>query len=484
MIKSPVLRAPGTTGVYDPRTNTVGLSFDFQELFPNVFHPTLESWRKTLTAIHEWVHFYQFATTTYGFLYQSLTFAQAYMVNGFLTLYQPQKERCRLPLIKMGETLSIEGESKWSVHLRAVYLLEDLRKAVFGYAPFSEFSSPKFAEWLVIGKVLNQICGTPNIYITQVPKGVPASGAWRYRIDDLLEAHAHALSSLWLMQTVEKYGLPRRITEMLLEYANEVAVGPYKAFLNYQLPVPDEHRMYTFCALCDIALNPPGFHFEENAKLVSFPDQVWSPVERMWRYLHMTLQGDLPVPERKEAGFEWQYLERAKASLQMEGDYVLPFSGNADGKLEDLRKKSLRLLEIKDVPPGLSLTWLDRIQAFSLANSVREQFPLVLAGNHVNELELLTRSIGGPIVISNLPDRRRFFPRICTGLLELGLLEKANTKDGEIFLRSGISELEAISKLLYMSNQEAELVADESVFLGGSLTEFLGRYDLKLEDFD
>ncbi len=225
MIESPLLRAPGTAGIYDPRTNTASLSFDLENLFPKVFHPTPESWRKNLAAIHEWVHFYQFATTTYGFLYQALTFAQAYMVNGFLTLYQPRKKSCRLPLIETGEVLSIEETPKWSVHLRAVYLLEDLRKAVYGYAPFPESFGPKLGEWRVIGESLNEICGTPKIYITQVPEGVPASGAWRYRIDDLLEAHAHALSSLWLMQTVEQYGLPRRITEELLGAIGDGAIG-------------------------------------------------------------------------------------------------------------------------------------------------------------------------------------------------------------------------------------------------------------------
>jgi hypothetical protein len=485
MIKSPLLRAPGTAGVYDPRTNTTGLSFDFEDLFPKVFHPTPESWRKNLAAIHEWVHFYQFATTTYGFLYQALTFAQAYMVNGFLTLYQPRKKRCHLPLIKAGEALSIKKKPKWSVHLRAAYLLEDLRKAVYGYAPFPESFSPKLDEWQLIGEVLNQVCGTPKIYITQVPDGVPASGALRYRIDDLLEAHAHVLSSMWLMQTVEQYGLPRRITEAVVEHANKVAVGPYKAFLEYELPVPEKHRMYTICALCDIALNPPGFHFEETkGQLLLFPDQVWSPVERMWRYLHMTIQGDLPVPERTEAGFEWQYLESVKEALKMEGNYVLPFSGSAEGKLEDLRKKSLGLLKSQDVPLSLSLTWLDRIQTFSIASSVREEFPLILAGNHVQDLELLTRSVGGPIVISDLPDRQRFFPRVCTGLLNLGLLEDPTSTEGEMAIRSGIAELEAIGKLLYMSNREAEQVADESLFLGCSLREFLEGYGLKLEDFD
>jgi len=264
-----------------------------------------------------------------------------------------------------------------------------------------------------------------------------------------------------------------------------VALGPYKAYLEYELPVPEEHRMYTFCALCDIALNPPGLHFgETEGQLLLFPDQVWSPVERMWRYLHLTIQGDLPVPKREDDGFEWQYLESVKAALEMEGNYVLPFSGSAEGKLEDLRKKSLGLLESQDVPMSLSLTWLDRIQTFSLASSVREQFPLILAGNHVQDLELLTRSVGGPIVISNLPGRQRFFPRICTGLLTLGLLKEPISNEGEMIVRSGIAELEAIGKLLYMSNPEAELIADESVFLGCSLREFLGEYGLRLEDFD
>jgi len=484
LIESPLLQAPGTTGSYDPRTNTAGLAFDLGDLLPNIFKPTRADWRKNLVALHEWAHFYQFATTTYGFLYQTFTFAQAYMVNGLLSLYDPRKGRCRLPLLASGATAGLVSQPPWHLHLRISYLLEQLRNAVYGYAPFPEVLGDPSGEWMAVFEVLSEICGTPKIVITRTPGEAPLSGAHRYRIDDLLESHAHALSSIWLMQIVERDELPRCITDELLQHANEVAVGPYRAFLQHALPVPDRDRMYAFCALCDIALNPPGFHIENQRPMVLIPDQVWSPVERMWRYMALTQEGRLPVPNRDKPGFEWEFLKKLKDSLTNERDYVLPFSANPERKLEDLREKTLGLLRIEDVPEALSLTWLDRIQAFSLANAAREQIPLILAGNHIQDLEVLIRSVGGPVAISRLQDRTRLFPRICTGLIHLGILTLGDSLIGEHVVRAGIAQLEAVSRLLYMTRGEIEKVASDSVFMEESLTAFLERYHLTLADFD
>jgi hypothetical protein len=480
MIESLLLHAPGTTGVYDPRTNTAGLSFDLEGLFPDLFRPTPDNWRSTLSLLHEWAHFYQFATTSYGFLYQVLTFAQAYMVNGLLTIYDPRKRRCSLPLLNAGAKVDLKSDP----HLRICYILENLRGAVYGYAPFPDSFGSIFKEWMIASEVLAEIFGAPRIFIGRVPDEVPISGAFRYRIDDLLESHAHALSCVWLMQILERDGLPRRITEELLEHANKMAVGPYRSFLKYELPVPEKDQMYAFCTLCDIALNPPGFHWETKAPVVHFPDRVWNPVERMWRYVRLTQEGLLPVPERVKPGFERDFLEGFKRALNLEGEYVLPWSGDPEHKLGHLRKKAQRLLEIKDVPQALSLTWLDRIETFSIASAVREQFPLILGGNNILDLDVLVRSVRGPVAISQLPSRTRFFPRFCTGLIHLGVLELSDVVSGEMLLRSGIAELEAISRLLHLTREEAEQVSDESVFMGENLVKFLEHYNLALDNFD
>jgi hypothetical protein len=86
------LNSPGETGFFEPFSGTTGLSFDIEQLRPDIFHPAADSWRCNWDLFHEWAHFYQFATTNYGFYHNALLSIQQLLMNGFLRVYT----QCRL----------------------------------------------------------------------------------------------------------------------------------------------------------------------------------------------------------------------------------------------------------------------------------------------------------------------------------------------------------------------------------------------------
>lgn len=498
MLKSPVLRSPGVAGVFDPNSTSVGLPFDLADIGPDFLRPSTNRWRKTLQVFHELAHLYQFYTTSYGFIYNMWTRAQIFIMCAFISNYSKVSKRYSLPLLREGSHMSIKMELDESeLFLRLIWMFEQYRRSVFGYEVYPEKVSELFSlstEWDLGQEVLHSLFGFPKITIYHVPDDLAVSHADHYRIDDLLESHAHALSSIWMMQAVERYGLPHRITEELLDCANDRAVGPYGAFLRYApgLPTEPKSNLSTFCVLCDIALNPPAINITNtnpNVK-ITIPDCVWSPVERIWSYLVRAVDGKFPVLPPKLSNYpecEFSYLTEVKKSLGLEGENVLPYKVDINHQLEPIIEAAKGLLDAEDTHKALTTVWLDIIGTFQLANEIRKTVPLVLGGAVIEELELLFGSIGSPNVSCKIRGTEKIYHRVCAGLSKLGVVPK---KDLLVISDAAtcidISIVEAMRKLLLMNRSEATATAKKKPFGQASLSlaEVLSIYDLALDDFD
>jgi hypothetical protein len=439
--------------------------------------------------------------TTYGFMYQMWTRGQYFLMSTFLSEYAGEAWRYSLPLLSEGEQISVEealaDELRSELYLRLVYMLEQYRRNVFGYEPPPEGVSEAYSlssEWVVAREILHEVFGFPMVSIVRAPDDLAVSGADRYQIDDVLESHAHALSSLWMMQAVERFGLPNRITEELLNEVNEQAVGPYGAFLSYapDLPVEPKLQLFMFCAFCDLALNPPGYHFTNpNPDAVqAIADRVWSPSERIWSYLERTISGNFPVPHPETGSYpEWEfsYLAQVKESLGIEGENILPFKVDISHQLNPIIEKAKGLLDAEDTHEALTTVWLDTIGTSKLANEIRQHVPLLLGGGVIEDLQLLISSIGGPNVFCKIEKTERIYHRVCAGLSQLGMVPKEELlRVSDLSTRMDISVVEAIRKLLLMNHSEAAAAADEKPFgkASLSLTKVLSMYSLTLDDFD
>jgi hypothetical protein len=485
----PLFRSPDTVGVYDPTNRAVTLPFDFIGLLPRFIEPKEANWRDFLTAFHEWAHFYQFASTTYGFYYHYLTALQLYLVNGFLRVFEGDLAKLELPLTTLGDGISMSSlpsSPLWHVHLRLISLLERLRTAVYGYSPFdftlTEASPKGFGELEVFSKVVEQMMGWPGIAIGRIPNFTYRSGNHRYRIDDLLESHAHALGALWFAEAARDVGLPPSLLQSVQDHFNENAIGPYGAFLrlvgNYK--IDNRYKIATFCTMCDLALNPLVLHdLDGDINRVSFiPDFNWNPVERLYTSFQQAGTGELPLPDVQSATWEKDYLEKRKAKLGFDDVTSIPFRGSSRKRLALLLEKAQ---SIGDAPEELTHLWLDALGIYVAAEELREIRPFPLAGGR-SSLSMLTKTLGGPSVVCKFGTGSKFYPRLAWGLVTLGLLEPANVGRWVSHrTTTGLSISLALQKFLYMDKvalrrcTEERPYGEESLSFNEVLRKFYGH---------
>jgi len=504
MIKSPLLRAPDQAGIFDHVDLSAGISFLMEKLHPDVFKPDLTNWKWNYQLFHEWAHFYQFTTTSYGFLYNVFTYCQFLMVNGFLRTYggevpgyprgadAKKKFRCRLPLLEEGENSSLETEDLWRGNLRVVYNLEQYRNSIFGYSdfpvPITDFlKSEEFATISGLGTTL----GMPTIFVGHTPEKFYSS-THRYKIDDLLESHAHALASLWLYDAVDKYKLPKKISADIREYSASMAIGPYGNLLKYGEILPTDNRMklYVFCALCDIALNPFCF-YSDKQKAITVTGHSWSPVERFWHLINLAGEKRIRMPDFKKypyPDFQHKFIEHLISDCMKEIRvlYTIPPDLTIDHILAPLIEKADHFMKTGDVPESLCLRWLDIIGSYKVAFENRKVVPLLLAGGNIDELKLLMRSVGGPSLFHKSNGSSRVYHRVCNGLVHLGYLNQKNMipESDKIFVES-FSIIEAFKALMYMNLKEVKKIAGKRRYTNSiSLSEVLANwYTVTVDDF-
>jgi hypothetical protein len=238
MIRDITLNAPGETGVFEPFSNTVGLDFDIEELYPDVTHPAAGSWQLNWKLFHEWAHFYQFATTNYGFYYHALVSVQLLLTNGFLRVYTPRRRRYRLPLLRgqplraFAEVMNSADGKNGGLHIRQLQWIDDYRMAIFGYGAKPEWRDLFSYESRLMLELMHEMFGFPKAMVCWPAEG-QVLGQNQFRITDFLESHAFALATLWIAQVVRRFDLPKSIVLEAQTYANTAAIGPYKAFLRY-----------------------------------------------------------------------------------------------------------------------------------------------------------------------------------------------------------------------------------------------------------
>lgn len=499
MIRDISLNAPGDTGVFEPFSNTVGLDFDIEELYPDITRPAPGSWQLNWKLFHEWAHFYQFATTNYGFYYHALASVQLLLTNGFLRVYMPRRRRYRLPLLR-GQPLrtfpevmnSGDGENG-GLHVRQIQWIDDYRRAIYGYAAKPELRDVSSYESRLMLEVLHDMFDFPKVMVYWPAEGQDL-GQNRFRITDFLESHAFALATLWIAQVVERFGLPKSIVPEAQTYANTAAIGPYNAFLRYSewLPAEPEKQLHLFCLLCDMSLNPPGPGMSPGAtgptgRPTTFvmPDTTWAPVTRLWQLIIHAHGGTMPAYRADSPEYLEEFPRALQRSLDLQGGYFPPYSGPQ----YDPRPMINRIVRFNDVPEALEMLILERLLTFEIAQRARRTMPYLLGGNSIDELVAVTKYLAGPSGICHLAGRRRkVLFRICMGLMTEGLIRKNDPTNAasDQLLWSGMPFVETLRLLLQKSRPELEPIANQPLFAGAgpSLAGVLDYYGLQLQDFD
>lgn len=486
MLESPVLRAPGAQGVFEPNTRSIGIPFAFDvdnsqtlaDWWDDLLRPTAGTWRQTYLLYHELVHFYQFHATSWGLLHQVLGRAEFRLLSGFLRAYADCDDDVSLPLLGYGASRSlsaIDGDDP-RILLRYAYLLDLLRRHIFGYEPAarSPFGASGDDEYLQLVDVLHHLFGMPKIMVVQSESFRSTGERARppaLRIDDLLESHAHALSSLWMFQAVERFELDPEIGRAVLRSARRAATGSYGSILSYayDLPIDERYELAMLSTICDLSLNAIDprwiLHGTANPEaLLHIMDDRLDPIANCLTLVRATIDGDLPVLQ-PGAGLQSmvdEYLDRLSS-------FTFGFDHLADHSLSisDIRDSPLvRALQPNEV---LNDVTLDILGTYTGALEVRRtHHPLVLGGLMIEDLGHLVSALGVPNILSHVDGSAQPIPsfRYLTGLALLGGRDDDLGQASARANRDDIQIVSTIRNLLLMNRDEFE--AEPSAFGVGS----------------
>ncbi len=495
----PASSAVGGQAQFDEAVGAVHLPFPVAHM--DFLRPTLDTWQDHLKAFHEWVHFYQFASTSYGIMYRAATMAQVLAVARLLRFYEPAGGRCRLPLtsnnIPSLITLGQGPESvqaQWQTELRLVQLLEEYRTTIYGY----RVAKPQAAaatepERRLFLMVLQEEVGLPPLLFVWPHEWLPDEAAAINLIDTkvMLESHAHALAGLWMIQAVERFHLPDELREKALAYTDRLAKGPYGRFLGVK--AEPEYLLHTICTLCDLALNPPGFtKWPPQTTTVMF-DTTWAPVSRLLHLLALHSEGRLPHLSMSRAGWQLQFLQELHGTLDSGWDqYFPPYDrvpwNGAQGLVSDIVGKVLGSIDKSFLPPVAALYLEDWFQSYAAVDLMRSSIPepLLLAGNSIEDLERLVATAGAPTVLVRQGQSDHVFPRWCTGLAHAGYLKAQDPTWNDTVVGAGLGWMMALRCLLNETKRELVPTLHAPLHAGVDLTlaDVLGWYGRRLDDFD
>ena len=432
------LQAPGAAGSYDPETSLAGFDFSAGAWPPDFFKPDLSNWRRTLAIYHEWIYHFQFHATTFGYLYRIVANTQLLLANGILRRAKRDRKRVRLPLASRSTPIMQSLDDPMDFDLRAVTLLQRSREGVLGFQPHATRSD--IDEFRIAASAFMHLFGGPSTIVIE-PTFMPEPPRIRYPVRDLLETHAHILSALWLMQAVERTGADRSITAALLNDANAQLAGPYKAFIDFTPDLPGEaDRLKLFCALAEVALNPPGVHrhpmMQDNAILAPLHTS-WFPVVRMETLLSFALKG--LIRGRPDSGWPdaaREIMESVQSALEQAGVIPSAFLAGSGGlvAMPVLQRVVDRTLAFAarddDVPPPLLAFQVDALGKLLVAEELRNEGPLLLSGSVIEELKLLTSGLGGASAVCDDGSSARTIIGNCMGLHRLGLLSTETLQAG------------------------------------------------------
>lgn len=490
------LQEPGTAGTYDPETSLAGFDFG-PEALPGFFSPDLSNWRRLLAMYHEWVHHYQYHATTYGYLYRIVANTQLLLANGILRVAAQERasRRLRLPLANRTEPITDSTDHPNDMNQRLVTLLQAQRDGILGYGPHVDMAD--LDEYVLACRAFRENFGGPMTIVME-PTYLPTPPHIRYPATYLLETHAHILSTVWLLLAVDRNGGDHRITEAALAQANEHLVGPYAAFSHFVPGLPGgADQIKLFCALAEIALNPPGVHRHPRLSpdtLLNVAYTSWFPVVRMETLMSHALDGRIAWPGEDRAETGRKLLASVGDALEQGGSPRGTFLAGVDGTvalptLEAIVERTMRYAAIEDdVPPSLLAFQVDGLAKLVVADRIKERSPLLLSGFVIEELRDLVSHLGGPSAICHDGTRSHTLVGACAGLLHLGLLSADTIQaGGDAIVHTGLPIANALQLLLIRTRAELEPQLDRPLFgtsgwtLRGVLAE---HYGLRLQDFD
>jgi hypothetical protein len=490
------LQEPGSAGTYDPETSLAGFDFG-PEVWPEFFAPDLSNWRLLLALYHEWVHHYQYHATTFGYLYRIVANTQLLLANGILRIAAEERgsRPVRLPLASRSEPIAASAGHPNDISQRLVTLLQAQRVGILGHGPHVEYAD--FDEYRLASVAFRENFGGPMTIVME-PTYMPAPPRIRYPATYLLETHAHILSTLWLMLAVDRNGGHRRLTEAALAQANEHLVGPYAAFSQFVPGLPGgADQIKLFCALAEIALNPPGVHRhprQSPEELYNVLYTSWFPVVRMESLMWHALEGRIPWPGEDRAETGRRLLESVGEAFEQGGSPRGTFLAGADGAvavptLEAIVDRTMRYAAVEDdVPPPLLAFQIDGLAKLIVAEGMKERSPLLLSGFVIEELRDLVARLGGPSAICRDGTRSYTLVGACSGLLHLGLLSPETLRvGGEAVVHNGLPIAYALQLLLVRNRTELESQLDQPLFGTGGWTlrsVLAEHYGLRLHDFE
>jgi hypothetical protein len=493
VIREP-LCAPGTGGAFDSDTGLLHLGFNPTSL-GSIFEPTQSNWRQLVTLYHEWVHFYQHHATTYGYLHRMLSNAQLLLGNGFLRVAREERgrRRQRLPLTVGSTALDLDGvspENPNAFNRRALAMIQQTRDGISGFGPFPTLSS--MAEWRLLGLVLDEMFGIPPVFLSE--PAMPSPPFIRYkRVHYLLETHAHLLSTAWLSMAVERSGGDPRISQAAAEVANEQAKGPYAAFLKFAdgLPVSGTGWLKVFCALAEIACNPPGVHRHPrqswDTTIVPLYTS-WFPVVRMETLMSLATEGKVSWPQSRWPDVCTDLLTATAKAVGV-GFQPAADGATAEHVLERALDRLLRYDEDPaDVVPALLDYVLDGHARLLAAERLKRASPLLLSGFGIFELEHLVGSLGGPSGTFTHGGDARTIVGACAGLLHAGLIgtdRVMETSDEILF--TALPLVRTLQLLMHRTRHDLEQIADDRLIGQNNWTlraVLAEHYGLALGDFD
>lgn len=490
------LQEPGDSGTYDAETSLAGLDFGPEFLNP-FFEPTARNWRQLLAAYHEWAHHYQYHATTYGYLYRMVSNAQLLLANGVLRVARQERGRRRvsLPLTARNEPLTA-ADNPIDLNLRLITMLQTQRDGILGYG--QHVSMDDMQEWIFACKAMGQLFGGPLAFVIE-PTFMPEPPKIRYRVTDLLETHAHVLSSMWLMLAVDRMDGDRHISREAVRLANEQLVGPYAAFTQFVPGIagtPAE-QLKLFCALAEIALNPVGIHRhpKQSWETVMTPLYTsWFPVVRMESMMSWAMDGDLAWPGGEWPGIGAAIIAAVSEASQQHGNPPGAFLPEADGMAAGpalqrvVDRVALYAGVDDDVPPELLAFQLDALAKLCAAEELKQQVPLLLSGVVIEELRLLVSRLAGPTARCNYDGGSRTLIGACTGLMRLDLLSPGTVVAGsDAIVNDGAPIAHALHLLLLHSRAELEARADQPLLALKKWTlrtVLAEHYGMALSDFD
>lgn len=501
MIESPVLREPGLDGAFEPNTSSVSLSFGIDIDIETLLRPTTGTWQLTYRVLHELAHFYQFYTTSWGLLHQLLGRTEFILVSGFLREYADSSSTLALPLLEVGQSTgplpnAFQSDDARGL-LRCVYLLEQLRRHVFGY----EVAAPGLLdeEWRELVGILYEGFGIPKV-IVWGPDDPPQTHG--FRIDDLLESHAHALSSLWMFQAVERYGLDDEIRDGVLRIGNRYANGPYGTLLRFagEFPIAEKMQLSMLCAICDLALNlldpraPLGLLANPAAEVHVF-QHGFDPVSNALDLIAGVIDGRYPTlgePGSPDTLID-PFLD-GLASVSANGQLLAVSVAAANLAEDDLglgRIATSPLVETMQAQVDRELLYavsLDIVGSFAAADRLRRQHqPLLLGGVMIEDLAVLLSNVGAPsFLISQGEDSRKPAFRTLIGLTTLGARTTPYDKRADWDIVKTDIEVVATLRNLLVAGRDEFSVA-EPTFGQGSLNprEVLAAWwGLHIDDFE